>query len=283
MNEAAAAVAVSVAMHVTWNLIARRQPRDAYPLWWVLLAHLVLFGPLGGYALFVEVKWTSGFAALLATSALANVVYFTGLRRAYEHAPVALVYPLVRSSPLLIAIWSVLLSGETLRPNAWAGIAISVAGLWLLSFSALRHDTDRRALPWALLAMLSTSVYSLSDKAATASIPGFAGLLGFISVGYLASWLSLCWVVRRDTGRWIPARRIDARALLVGGVCIGSAYALVIHAMRFLPSAEVVSYTNAGIVVASLISLLWFKENQDWQRRLSGAAIVTLGLAIMAL
>jgi hypothetical protein len=29
------AVAVSVGMHVTWNLIARRQPADAFPLWWV--------------------------------------------------------------------------------------------------------------------------------------------------------------------------------------------------------------------------------------------------------
>jgi len=44
---AALAVAVSVVMHVTWNLIARHQARDAYPLWWVLLAHLVLLGPWG--------------------------------------------------------------------------------------------------------------------------------------------------------------------------------------------------------------------------------------------
>jgi hypothetical protein len=33
----AVAIALSVLMHVTWNLIARHQPRDAEPLWWVLL------------------------------------------------------------------------------------------------------------------------------------------------------------------------------------------------------------------------------------------------------
>jgi uncharacterized membrane protein len=53
--------------------------------------------------------------------------------------------------------------------------------------------------------------------------------------------------------------------------------------MRFLPAAEVVSYTNAGIVLASLLSIFYFRETQDWRRRLIGAAIITAGLAIMAL
>lgn len=282
MDEAILAVAVSVAMHVTWNLIARRQPAEAFPLWWVLLAHLVLLGPIGFPALITSVTWTPMFVALMATSATANVIYFWGLRKAYEHAPVALVYPLVRSSPLPIALLSVLLTGESLSANAWLGIGISVIGLWLLSWSALLNAHDRQALPWAFVAMLATSVYSLSDKAATGSVPGFAGLIGFVSVGYLAAWLSITWTMKRKTGRWIPAKRINTTAMLVGGLCIGTAYALVIHAMRTLPSAEVVTYTNAGIVIASILSLTWFKERQDWGRRLIGATIVAVGLMVTA-
>lgn len=283
MNEAALAVGASVAMHVAWNLIARQQPREAFPLWWVLLAHLVIFGPWGLYALVRAVEWTPGFVALLVTSATANAVYFLGLHKAYEHAPVALVYPLVRSSPLLIAIWGTFLTGDALRPNAWMGICISVVGLWVLSASALRQGSDRYALAWALLAMIATSVYSLSDKAATASIPSFAGLLGFVSVGYFASWLTLCWVLKRRTGRWVPRQRVNTSALLVGGVCVGLAYALVIHAMRYLPSAEVVSYSNAGIVVATLISIFYFGERADWRRRVFGATVIVGGLAVMAI
>lgn len=277
------AVAVSVSMHVTWNLIARRQPADAFPLWWVLLAHLLLLGPIGLPVLIASVTWTPTFVALLATSAAANVIYFWGLRKAYEYAPVALVYPLVRSSPLLIALWGVLLTGESLSANTWLGIGISVIGLWLLSWSALRNAADRKALPWAFVAMLATSVYSLSDKAATASIPGFEGLIGFISVGYFFAWLSISWAMKQKTGQWLPEKRIDTTALIVGGLCIGTAYALVIHAMRTLPSAEVVTYTNGGIVIASILSLTWFKERQDWKRRLTGAVIVALGLIVTAL
>jgi len=71
--------------------------------------------------------------------------------------------------------------------------------------------------------------------------------------------------------------------MIIGGLCIGTAYALVIHTMRTLPSAEVVTYTNGGIVIASILSLTWFKERHDWGRRLIGAVIVTLGLVITAL
>jgi len=282
MSAATLAVAASVAMHVTWNLIARRQPREAFPLWWVLLAHLLIFGHYGLYALIMDTEWSLDFAALLVISATANAVYFLGLHKAYEHAPVALVYPLVRSSPLLIAFWSTLLTNDTLATTTWIGIVISVVGLWILSSSALQ-GSDRKALAWSLLAMFATSIYSLSDKAATASIPGFSGLLGFISVGLFASWLTMSWVHKRVAGSWFPRQTIKAPALLAGGLCVGLAYALVIHAMRYMPSAEVVTYTNSGIVVATLISIFFFRERTDWRKRLVAAAIIVGGLAVMSI
>lgn len=280
MNEADLAVAAAVVMHVVWNLIARHQPRGAHPLWWVLLGHLVLLGPWGAYALMLEVDWTDHLVVLLLTSAVANALYFLGLRHAYEHASVALVYPLARSSPLLIAAWSALFLGESLAASTWAGLVISVIGLWIMASSA-GNGSDRRALPWAALAMFATSIYSLSDKAATSQIDTFGGLVGFLTVGYFASWLCLSWDLRVRTGAWMPQQRIHGAAMLVGGVCVGLAYALVIHAMRTLPSAEVVAYTNAGIVIASVVSIVVFQERHAWQRRFAAALVISLGLVIM--
>lgn len=280
MNDAGLAIAASVAMHVVWNLIARHQPGSAFPLWWVLLGHLVLVGPWGFYMLLSGTEWSPRLVGLLLISALGNVFYFWGLRHAYAHAPVALVYPLVRGSPLLIAVWSVLFLGEELSASSWTGIVISVIGLWIMAAST-NHGADRRALPWAALAMFSTSIYSLSDKAATSQIETFGGLVGFLSVGYLASWLFLSWELRSTTGAWFPPRCIHGTAMVVGGLCVGLAYALVIHAMRTLPSAEVVAYTNAGIVIASLLSIIVFREYRAWRRRLVAALVISLGLVIM--
>ncbi|MFU8838442.1 MAG: EamA family transporter [Thiohalomonadaceae bacterium] len=275
------ALSLSVVMHVIWNLMARHLPAAAMPLWWVLLAHLLLLAPWGIWELLRTASWSQETVLLLLVSATANVIYFLGLARAYEHAPVALVYPLVRSSPLLIAIWGSLFFDQQLSHGAWLGIGISVIGLWLMAASA-NHGSDRHALPWTLLAMLATSVYSLSDKAATAQIPSFMGLVGFLSVGYLASWLALSWRLHRQSGRWIPAQRIKLLPLLVGGLCIGLAYALVIHAMRELSAAEAVSYTNAGIVLATLASILLFKERHAWGRRILAVTVITLGLIVLA-
>ncbi len=69
----------------------------------------------------------------------------------------------------------------------------------------------------------------------------------------------------------------------VGGTCIGLAYALVIHAMRQLPAAEVVSYTNAGIVLAAVISVFYFNDKVGWQKRMLGVFIITSGLGILSM
>lgn len=282
MNESELALVASVLMHVAWNMLARHQPANTFALWWALSAHLLVLGIWGFPALVLEVHWTPGFTALLATSAAANGIYFMGLRRAYTHAPVALVYPLVRSSPLLIAVWGMLLFGDTLPGLVWAGIAISVAGLLLMA-SGDNQGSERRGIPWALLAMLATSVYSISDKAATASIESFRGLVGFVSVGYLTAWVALSIEHYRQAGHWLPSARPAWYVILGGGLCVGLAYALVIHAMRFMPAAEAVAYTNAGIVLACLASIFIFRERHCWQRRLFGAGIILSGLLLMRL
>lgn len=179
---------------------------------------------------------------------------------------------------MLIAGWSLLFFGESLGALAWTGIAISVLGLVAMALMARGND-ESKALPWTLLAMLATSVYSLSNQAATAQIAGFGGIVGYLSVGYLAAWLAMTGRLRRSTGRWMPRARPGAMALLVGSLCVGLAYALVIHAMRTLPAAEVVAYTNTGIVLATVMSLLVFRERVQWRQRAVAAGVVCAGLA----
>lgn len=276
------AIGLSVLMHVVWNLMARHQPSNAWPIWWVLLAHLVLLGPWGIYHLITEVNWDASFIALLTASALTNAVYFVSLKLAYDNAPVSLVYPMVRSSPLLIALWTSMFMGEQLGIYSWLGILVSVIGLFLMS----RMDpnaTDRRALPWAMAAMLCTSVYSITDKSATAYLTNFASVVGFISIGYLMSFISITLLMRFTEGNWMPKARIKLPTMVLGGICVGLAYALVVHAMRYLPSAEVVAYTNSGIVIATLASIYIFKERYAWRRRLLSAAIICTGLGVMSL
>lgn len=173
----------------------------------------------------------------------------------------------------------VLFFGESLGASAWGAMGVSVAGLLLLAATAWRKDGST-ALP--LAAALATSVYSLSDKAATAYLPTFGSLVGFVTVGYTASFVALTLHMRLKQGVWRPQRAPRLPHLLVAGAGIGLAYALVIHAMRDLPAAVVVTFTNAGIVMAGLLSMTLFRERAHWRMRLAGIAVTSLGLALLA-
>lgn len=273
-------IGLSVLMHVTWNLLARHVETRANYLWWGLAAHIVLLGPYAVWQLLVSAQWTPTLFFALFVTAMANTFYFIALRRAYHYAPVALVYPLARSSPLLIAAWAWLFFSVELQPASFAAIVLSVVGLWVLGASS-RGGDSRHALPWAALAALATSIYSLSDKLAVTYLPNFASQLGFITIGYSVAFIGISVVQYRESGRWLPAARPPWRYILLGGVCIGTAYALVVRAMREMPAAHVVTFTNAGIVLAVVLSVVLFRERACWRQRFVGAAIVSAGLVLL--
>ncbi len=278
---AAAALTAAVLMHVAWNLLARASRPDARFLWWALAAYLVVFGPWSLAALATDVRWSWGLAALFAVSALANAVYFLVLGAAYRLAPVALVYPIARSSPLLIALAGSVVLGEALAAGGWAGIAVTVAGLLLLASSSW-HGEGRRVLWLAVTAAAATSVYSISNKAAVVSLPTYGAQLGLVSTDLLASFVALTVEQRLLLGRLNPSVRPPLARFLPAGLCIGNAYGLVIYAMQTLPAAYAVAFTNAGIVLAGLLSIFLFGEREHWRRRLAAIAIVTSGLGVLA-
>ena len=281
MTAAALALTAAVLMHVAWNLLARASHPDTRFLWWALVGYLVILGPWSLYALVTEAHWSYSLAGLLIVSALANSVYFLVLGAAYRRAPVALVYPIARSSPLLIAVWSSLFFGEVIAAGGWIGILVSVGGLLLMAASA-RHGDSRQALLWAVIAALATSVYSLSNKLAVTSLPTYGAQLGLVSTDLFASFVALSIEQRVRLGRWRPPAMPPIIRWLPAGLFIGNAYGLVIFAMQYLSAAYAVAFTNAGIVLAGLLSILVFGERERWRTRLAAIAIITAGLGVLA-
>ncbi|MDH4133786.1 MAG: EamA family transporter, partial [Gammaproteobacteria bacterium] len=272
---------LSVFMHVAWNLMTRRAEPDSRFLWWALSAYLVLVGPWSVAALVMRADWSWSFAGLLGLTSFAEAVYFVALGSAYRHAPVPVVYPIARSSPVLIAIWSALLFGERLPLYGWLGIVLSVGGVLALAWTA-RAGLTARAVPWALLAALATSVYSTSNKSAVAAMPDYVVELGYVSIAILAAWFALTFENWRTHGHWRPRQMPTRRTWVLGGLFIGNAYALTIHAMQFIPAAYAVAFTNAGIVLAGVIAMTVYGEREHWQQRLAAMLAICIGLSVMA-
>jgi phosphonate utilization associated putative membrane protein len=275
------ALALSVAMHVAWNLQTRRAEPDSRFLWWALAGYLVVIGPWTLVALVQHADWSGSLGYYLAITCAAEALYFLALGKAYRHAPVPLVYPIARSSPFLIALWTTALFGAALSVQGWLGIVVVVAGMLWLGLSA-RGGELTRALPWALVAALGTSIYSTSNKQAVTALPGYLTQLGYVTVTLLVAWLALTVENRVRTGRLMPARAPHPLKAIAGGVFIGNAYALVIYAMQFIPAAYAVAYTNAGIVVAGVIAMVFFRERERWRTRLAAMLTICTGLVLIA-
>jgi len=279
-----AALALAVLMHVAWNLLARQVTPAAHFLWWAVGAHILLFAPWTLPAFTEAIAVDPVLGATVLVTGLANGVYFIALRHAYRLAPASAVYPLARSAPLLVALGETLVFGRVLPSMAWAGVALSVFGLWLIAFDTRAHAHGvRRALPFAALAAVMTSVYSLSDKLATLRLPHIEDALAFVTATFVIAWVMLASELKWREGCWRPAALPDLRALLIGSLTVGVAYALVIHAMRVLPAAYAVTLANGGILLTVVLGVVWLGEHQGWRRRLVGAATSAIGMAIVGI
>jgi drug/metabolite transporter (DMT)-like permease len=51
--------------------------------------------------------------------------------------------------------------------------------------------------------------------------------------------------------------------------------------MNELPAAHVVSFTNAGIILAVVLSVFVFREREHWKQRILGALVVSSGLLLL--
>ncbi|HPQ24216.1 MAG TPA: EamA family transporter [Gammaproteobacteria bacterium] len=275
------AILIAVAMHVTWNLFARHTRPDAEFLWWAVGGHLLLFAPWTLPAMAREATDTVTLVGCVTVSSVALFVYFAALRTAYRRAPVALVYPLARSAPLLIALVGVVFVGDRLSVLGWTGIIASTFAIVMLGASG-RHGETRGALLPAALAACGTTVYSLADKVAVAQLPGYPAQLGYVSATYTGAWVLYTLWLRRARGQWWPDGHPGMVPLLIGALFIGTGYGLVIGAMRVIPAAYAVALSNLGIVVAALLSVLVFHEREHAAQRLTWATLLAASLLLIA-
>ena len=280
---AAVALGASVALHVVWNLAARRSSPESAFLWWGILGYLVLVTPWGVPALVATGLWADGvLLGCLALSGLALTLYFLALSQAYRHAPVNLVYPLTRGIPvLLVAAGAMPLYGEHPETAGWWGMLLAVTGLGLLALTG-RRGASAPAQPFVLAAAQGTTVYTLSDRGAVVRLPGLAAQLGYVAVVFMPVVVGLTGLNRLRLGRSIPPRRPPAVAWLGGGLCIGISYALVIHVMALIPAAHAVAFTNLGILLMAVVSLRWRSEREQVLARGLAVAVAAAGLAVLA-
>ena len=272
------AVLGAALLHAGWNAVLK-SGSDPF----VTMTHLSLFS--GGIAVIflplVNVPVPEAWP-WLALSALVHMAYRLFLVQAYRTGDLVHVYPIARgAAPLITAVGTLLLIGESIGLAGFAGVSTLCLGVFLMSLRGGRLATfESRAVGFALGSALATAGYSLVDGLGArinGSGPSYA-LWMFVGNMLVMQALALALkgpaVYRTLRATWPTA--------LSGGLMSMTAYFIVIWAMTRAPIALVAALRETSVLFAGLISMLILKEPLTrW--RMAAALIILAGVAMLRL
>lgn len=291
---------VSAGLHVSWNLIGKRQnPTTAFMMVANTLGVLVLV-PV------VLISWETLGAipgevwGLLVLTGLCQAVYYVALAGAYRSGDLSLTYPLIRAIPVLLIAWVGLTLGQGEPPSSRAilGMVLIVAGCLLLPLRRFSQFHPRMfwsaATVLALVAALGTVGYSVTDDRALRVLRTGEGLTGenltvtliYAVLGGISAslWGAAAVAIRREDRRqFAQMTRADLRQAAIVGVLIFVGYCLVLVALALAPNVSyAVAFRQLSIPLGAIAAILVFKE-PAYRPRLFGVALVFFGVLLVAL
>ncbi len=265
---------VAALLHAGWNLLIKTADDRDLAAWGQFV--------FGGVVLLPVLFWTGMPAAVtlwfLVPSALIHVVYVRALVAAYDHGDFSLAYPLARGGgALLAALLAAVALGDGLGPAGWAALLVVTLGL----ASLIRPGTPRIEVVYALVTAALIGTYTVIDAdGARHTANGF--VYGIVLTALSGVTLTISGL-RRGRG---PAFRASLRSgwprYAVSGLCLSTAYSLVLVAVRYAPVGYVATLRESSVVLGAALGWLLLKERLGG-RRLVSAAIVTAGLVALVL
>jgi drug/metabolite transporter (DMT)-like permease len=283
-------VLASALLHAIWSawIKGSRNPL-AFNL---LQAFLSVIAALAILPLFELDEIPTAVWKLTAVTGIAHGLYFYFMSRAYQEADLSLVYPIIRSTPAFLPLIAVPLLGESISPWGALGIAILVAGIWLIHAdrSLELRKLRSRGIRFAYLTLATTVAYSLLDKQAmvhfseatwTGPLPRTVVYFFMLSTANTVvfaplalcrvPWATLCEAARCDGTR--------AMAALAGSLL---SYSLILQAFQTAPASYVVAVRQLSVLFAMIFAIGWLRERPD-RRRIIGATATVVGVALISL
>jgi phosphonate utilization associated putative membrane protein len=273
----AGAVLFGALLHASWNALIKSSSDKTLDT-----ALLQVLGTAVGVPLVLVVGWPVAHAwPYVAASTLIHLGYYTALSRAYHHGELGVAYPLMRgTAPLLVALSTAAVVGESLSPLSWAGVLGISSGVLALGLSRRALDS-RRAVGFALANALVIATYTLVDglgaRASGNAWQYVAALYvvhgwPFVLIVLARRGRAACFAYAR--GRW-PVASLGAMASL-------ASYGIALWAMTRAPVATVAALRETSVLFAALLGTWLLKERFTPQRAL-GTALIVIGVMALRL
>jgi phosphonate utilization associated putative membrane protein len=280
------AVLCGAALHASWNALVKSAGDKTVD---TALVHVL--GALVALPIMLLVglprpeSWP-----FIAASLVIHIGYYITLAGAYQHGELGMTYPIMRGfAPLLVALGSGSLIGETPSAAAWLGIVGITSGVALVGLAhpgeALHH---RKALAFAFANAAIIAIYTVVDGLGVRTeVHSGGNALRYVMILFVLDGLPyplLVWLRRSPAQRAQIVAYASRRwplAALGGTASIGS-YAIALWAMTRAPVASVAALRETSVLFAALLGTVLLKEKFGLQRAL-GTTIIVAGVMALRL
>jgi phosphonate utilization associated putative membrane protein len=280
------AVLVGAMLHASWNALVKSSGDKQLD---IALVHFL------GAVVSLPLLWWVGLPPVeswpyLAGSLAIHVAYYITLNGAYQHGELGTTYPIMRgSAPMLVALGSSTVLGESLTLAAWLGVAAVTLGVLMVGLSrpaqALHHH---RAIGFALANAVVIAAYTFVDgsgvRTTVANGQTAASYVVLLFVLDGIPYPALVFARRSAEGRRAIAAYARKRWPLatLGGLASLGSYWIALWAMTRAPVAAVSALRETSVLFATALSVLVLKERFGLQRAI-GAVVIVAGVIALRL
>ena len=276
-------VLLSAAMHAFRNFFNKKALDKQAFVWWYEVFGLIFFTPLFLFTLLHEGTNTHISIAFIFLSGFVHFIYWYFLSKALEKGDLSLIYPIMRSSPALVLIFSITILGENVSVLGVTGILLVAIGVYTINMESLvlsellrpfRAMTRDRAIQYAFLTLFSVACYTLVDKIAVSQMHPviFAYIYPWISLSLFSGYIFKA----KSSGVLKKEWALHKGSILVCGVLSIFGYFLILQAFTMERMSYVVGLRQLSIVFAVLLGGHLLKEKNK-KIRIASSIIIFLG------
>lgn len=293
---AAILVFISVFMHAAWNLMSKTtQPSTAFYLIMNFVGGIIW---LPFFVMSAKSFWGLPplFYCLFAATCVFEVIYMYGLAHGYKHGDISLIYPLVRTLPVLMLAIITLVAGigKPFGPVTMFGMIMIACGCFVMPFESFRKISFRNlngiALLFIGLGAIGTTGYTLCDSQALKLVEPDGNISAVCTLGYLflmQTGLTLGEVplVVFDKSEHAAMKNLRGKKMIypiLAGVISSAAYALILIAMQYVTNVSYIqAFRQLSLPIGFLAGVIFLHEKSS-ATKIVGLLLILMGLIVVA-
>lgn len=271
-------IILSAVLHTIWNFLGKRGKDILVFFWWSLAFELLIFFPLFLYLLHNSTVNPDGWYIVLASGTLVSL-YWVLLASSYKYGDLSLVYPIVRSAPIIVPILAVIFYGEKLSPLGVIGILTVILGVYIIPMRSLDvrnfvkpfAHLKNKAIMFAGLTAITLSVHHIIDKAGTRFFNAFVyvWLINFVAFVILSPYIAFSKRRRFIKQEW----SLNKLPAATTGILIILSYSLIVFVMKFEKISYIISMRQLSIVFGVILGNMLLKEGYGFVRFIASCLI----------